>query len=469
MEHNPPNYPDILGYITNDQHMMVGVVQAALAVRPEVVPAGSSFEAIVLMQNTTDVNVEVTTVVQLPVQDAAKVKGRFVAQSDRCVTTLLPAEVGLLILPLFAYADAAPADNYKLNVEIHAMPLGQPHRIRYPDLSHEINLEYYFYLTSEAIDRMMQLHELTFYAKQNSGLSAASALLNRTRFLGRNSMLGSNLEANFSVSTAKMGKFAKLKSGWVSLWALGDSSDARPLLERHSNVLTTEILPLLNRKPLFQRFYNATQARLKKRYPIRKLEMIFITKLLVSVVEAAYQPPQVFDYPEQELYDINGLMQRGWPSDGTPIPLPNWCRTLLSMIGMDPAVMTDPGAVLAGPLYEEVLRDAITHGINMLYAVTQQQLGTREESRVYTEYLVNAFRQTRQQLMFSDIYLPLVIGGILVANDIVMPGEETLPLFQKMHEILQVRQAERNAENDLIFQMTEQALRWALRRYNDWI
>jgi hypothetical protein len=66
------------------------------------------------------------------------------------------------------------------------------------------------------------------------------------------------------------------------------------------------------------------------------------------------------------------------------------------------------------------------------------------------------------------VYLPLVIGGILVANDVVMEGEEPLWSFQKLHEAILMRQAERSEENDLVFQLTEQSIAWALRRYRDW-
>jgi hypothetical protein len=189
---------------------------------------------------------------------------------------------------------------------------------------------------------------------------------------------------------------------------------------------------------------------------------------MTAVVEAGLRPPQVYDYAGQELYHVAGLPARGYPADGSPLPLPHWCRSLLGMIGMDAQVMTNPAATLAGPLYEDVLRDAVTHGIQMLYGVTRQELGTRDEAHIYTEYLIQLLRKPNRPLTFSDVYLPLVIGGILVANDVVIEGEEPLRSFQKLHETLAARQPEHNEENDLVFQMTEQSVAWALRRYRDW-
>ena len=472
MESYLPNYPDILSYVTNGQQVLVSVIQAALAVRPETVPAGRPFEAIIMLQNTTDVNVEVTVSLQLPPLDAAKVKGRFVAQQERQVMTLLPAEVGYLVMPIYVYPDTAPAQHYKLGVDLRAVPMAQPRRVRQINVNgvtNEVNLEYYFYLTDETLDRLMQLRELQFSAGSKGVLAGATALLGKTRLLGKTGMLGSGLETSFNVGAAQMGKLSHSKTGWISLWAMGDSSDARPLFERHRDTLTNEILPLLTNETLFKPFYAATQAHLKQQsYVVQPLEVMFITKLLTSVVVAGANPPKVYDYEGQDLYHVGGLGQRGHAHDGSPIPLPFWCRTLLGLIGVDPQVATNPAATLAGPLYDDVLRDAITHGIKMLHAVTGMELGTRDEAFVYTEYLIDLIKKPNRSLSFADVYLPLVIGGILVANDVVMPGEEPQRSFQKMYETLLMRQPEHTEDNDLVFQMTEQALTWALRRYRDW-
>jgi hypothetical protein len=463
LESYPPNYPDILSYVTNGQQMLVSVIQAALAVRPEVVPAGRPFEVIVMLQNTTDVSVEVTATLQLPQVDAAKAKGRFVAQQNHQNVTLLPAEAGYLVLPIYVYPDTAPANNYKLGIELRAVPLAQPRRVRQISMNgatSEINLDYYFYLTSDTIDRMMALRELRFSGGQKGVMAGATALLGKTR----------PLEATFSVAAAQIGKLTQFnKPGWISLWTLGDSSDARPLFDRHRDVLVEQILPLLTHETLFRPLYAKTQARIKKGYPsIQPLELMFMAKLLTSVVEAGAHPPQVYDYEGQDFYHIAGLLQRGYPPEGTPLPLPYWCRSLLGMIGKDEQVMTNPVLILAGPLYEDVLRDAITHGINMLYAVTKQRLGTRDEAHIYTDYLIQLFGKSDQPLTFSDVYLPMVIGGILVANDVVLPEEETLQSFQKLHEIFKLREPEHNEDNDLVFQMAEKSAAWALRRYRDW-
>ena len=80
-----PNYPDILGAITGGLRCNINVVQLALAVRPRVVRAGRPFEAILLVQNASDVNVDVTATLHLPDKDAAKQKNQFTSHHVRLV------------------------------------------------------------------------------------------------------------------------------------------------------------------------------------------------------------------------------------------------------------------------------------------------------------------------------------------------------------------------------------------------
>ena len=50
----------LLGAVTGGERLNLDVVQCALGVRPSSVPAGKPFEAILLLQNASDVNVDVT-------------------------------------------------------------------------------------------------------------------------------------------------------------------------------------------------------------------------------------------------------------------------------------------------------------------------------------------------------------------------------------------------------------------------
>ena len=96
----PDNLPDLLGAVTGGDRLNLDVMQCALGVRPSSIPAGKPFEAILLLQNASDVNVDVTAVVRLPEQDAKGKRNRFIVKRERLVVGLRPAEVGYMTLPL---------------------------------------------------------------------------------------------------------------------------------------------------------------------------------------------------------------------------------------------------------------------------------------------------------------------------------------------------------------------------------
>jgi hypothetical protein len=85
------NYPDVLGAITGGARCNIGVAQAALAVRPRVVRAGRPFEIILLLQNASGVDVDVTMTLHLPEVDAQKQRGKFVSKTTRLVIGMASA------------------------------------------------------------------------------------------------------------------------------------------------------------------------------------------------------------------------------------------------------------------------------------------------------------------------------------------------------------------------------------------
>ncbi len=99
-EENKPNYPDILGHATGGPRHNIGLVQVSLAVRPRVVRAGRPFEAILIVQNASDVEVDVTTTLKFPDRDAKKQKNRFTSKSKKLVVGLEAVEAGYVTLPI---------------------------------------------------------------------------------------------------------------------------------------------------------------------------------------------------------------------------------------------------------------------------------------------------------------------------------------------------------------------------------
>ncbi len=448
---NAPNYPDILGYITDGQQLTIGVLQAAFGVRPPVARVGRPFAAILLLQNMSDSNVEVTTTLHLPVKDAAGEKGRFGTPNEHMSISLLPAEVGYLVIPVGTRVSAAPAKEYTLAVDVQVESISKPRMIRQTDASDEINLDYYFSLSEEAIQKLIVLKMLNFSIKKRG-------------------MFSTMLETTFALAPAKEMPRNDVKAGWFSLWALGTDGDARPLLENYRGTLATQIIPSLKPEALYKALFPVTKQRFGKAYAIQPIEVHYITKLMTYILSIAPHPPLVYHYPEEAMYTVMTLLKEGWPTDGTPIPLPFWCLGLLPMIGMDEEVLNNPVLAFTGALYEELLRDAIVHGFHIMSVATRRDLAGEHEVRVYTDYLVQKVRRPKKPLIFSDIYLPLVLAGMVVAEDVPLPNEKPL---DRVHELMKLYNeralSERNEQTESAFLITEDVSNFALRRYSEWM
>jgi hypothetical protein len=445
-----PNYPDILGYITDGQQITVGVVQMAVSVRPPVARVGRPFAVILLLQNMSDSNVEIYATIHLPSKDAAGEKGRFGTPNEHSSINLLPAEVGYLVIPVGTRANTTPAKEYTIAVDVQVEPISKPRLIRQTEQSEEINLDYYFSLSEEAIQKLMVLKMLNFSIKKRT-------------------MFGTGIDATFALAPAKDMPRNDVKAGWFSLWALGTDSDARPLLERFKGTLALSIIPSLDPAALYKALYPVTKERFSKRYNIQPIEIHFITKLMIYILSIAPHPPLVYHYPEEAMYTVMTILRNGWPTDGTPIPLPYWCRGLLHMIGMDQEVVKDPVLAFTGALYNELMRDAITHGFHIMGVATRREMASEHEVKVYTDYLVQTIRRSKRPLTFTDVYLPMVLAGTVVAEDVLLPNEKPLDRVHDLIKLYNERAAtERNPETEMAFLMAEDVTNFALRRYSDW-
>jgi hypothetical protein len=451
MSYQAPNYPDVLGYITDGKQATIGTVQAALAVRPPIVRAGRGFAAIVMLQNLSDANVDITTTLQLPPKDAARKADRFRCKEPSASFVLGPAEVGYLVIPIDSAPDAAPGRDYKLGVDLRVEALSKPRRIRKTDVEAEVNLDYYFFLSEETILRIIALKMLSFSASTRG-------------------LKGTTLEAGFGVATPQPQPSRQVQPGWFSLWSLSANSDARPLLERYRKTLEDKVLPRLDPTALFRSLYPVTERRIKPYYKVEPIEVYFITKLMVSVLQLAAQPPDQYAYPEEAQYTIATLLRTGWPTDGSPIPLPHWSRGLLHMLGVDEEATHNPIAALSGPLYDDLLRDAITHGFRQISAATRRDMGSTDELLKYTDYLVRTLRRPRQRLSIRDVYMPLVLGGVIVSQQVHLPKDEPLRRLHDLTKLLDERQSsEQTEQNAFVFQVADEVTDWASRPYRDWM
>lgn len=440
------NYPDILGFITGGPRLNVGVVQIALATRPRVVRAGRPFEAILLIQNACDANVDVTAILQLPEFDAHKQRRRFVTKTERLLVGLRPAEVGYVVLPLACLADTAVGNDYRLGMAVEVKPQSKPNRVRLPEGGAPFAIEH---LPDESQTRLAELKRLTFS-------------------VARRGLVGMVVEAPFMVMGAQVGPIPDFKPAWYSLWTMADYyRDEGMLLDRYGDLLQTHVLPALKRHKLFTPILNAVHRRVGGTgYALEPVEALYIAKLLVAILEMASSVDNSYEYLGDDRYNVALLLkQRGVPDAGGTIAMPSWCRGMLRTLVRSEAAADHPIQTLAGPLFDELLRDAIRLAFRAIITVTGVDLGTEQDMQDYAEQLVGLIMAPGHPLTFSDVYLPLVIGGIIFCDRVVAPEEKVGERLAEMAAALQNRAGERSEDNDLVFWLTERVLDQALQKY----
>ena len=435
------NYPDILGAITGGERYNVNVAQVALAVRPRVVRAGRPFEAILLIQNASDVDVDVTATLQIPDQDARKQKNRFLAKSNRLVVGLRPAEVGYVVLPLSSLADTAVSDQYKIGMGVDVKPLAKPNRIRVSDGGGEIVTEY---MSEQTLAQIEELKRLTFSTN-------------------RRGIIGSMIEAPFNVLSAQVGQLVDLKPGWVSLWKMSDYRDDRLLLERYGSLLSEKVLPVLKRDRLYAPLFQATRQRLSAAgYDIQPIEAHFIAKLLVTVLEAASPQEESFDPLNDERLNVESVLKKGTDN---PAALPSWCRGLLKIIDKDPSAADNPAQALADDLYDELLRDSMRYSFNVLAQTTGEELGSEDDMHEYGERVIADLTKPGKPLSFADVYLPLLLGGVVMYNRVILTDEKVGESLTEIAKQLHARRPEVNGSSELVYRMGERVIDRALQKY----
>jgi hypothetical protein len=341
------NYPDILGLITGGYRCNIGVAQVAVAALPRIVRAGRPFEVILLVQNASDDPIDVSMALHLPKQDAKKQRDRFICRTQRLVVGVKGAEVGYVVLPMTTLPDTAVSDSYKIGVEFEIKPLGKPNRIRLHEGRGKVSLE----LMSEASKTKIEaLKTANFYTEKQGTQSL--------------------IEIPLTVMSGTVGNLADFTPGWVSISKMSDYGDDRLLLHRFG--------PLI--EATYTRFAEAD-------YQLKLAESTAIAKLMTLVLEYATPRYNAHGNIAAGSYNMEALLQR------------------------DPFTLEAHMAVMIPRyLYDDLLRDAIDFGFNLVEGATGEDLGSLPERAAYRERVIHALAQ-KSGVDFSTAYLPLVMGG----------------------------------------------------------
>lgn len=396
-------YPDILGdLVMAQQRFEANGVHYVMALKPGEVAPGEATELHAWLQNCWDVPIQVSVTVRLPVQ---RIPTFSVVQASTDVP-LEAAEAGELTIPIAVGPQTEPGPHV-VGMAISATAATRG-----------------LYVRSQKSQG--QLGESLLSFKTGMGLSATLGLGFVARSQPEQQMPVQVQGAPLQVSPPD------LTPTYLSHWTVADlmfEGKAR----RHVNDQRIDILPRLNRQAVYMAFLEESQARLRDAgLPLHIGEALFLAKILTFGVEYLLQNPD-------------------W-QDGLLIPAYELAYRYNLATG-------DPVFLLARADYARLARLAISLSFGLLSQRLKREPWTMEEQLAVADLVADRVERGGQ-LPAEFLYLPLLLGGLLVAGQVQMPGEKLPQSLALLAQARQKRTAEL-AENPELGALLDQLLRQA--------
>lgn len=434
-------YPDVLGHITKGVRLTLNGVQVALAVNPRVVRAGWPFHALLLAQNLSSAPAELKATLSLPGRDIRRPTGYFAAPKEPTVVNLRPGEAGYLLMPVMCHPETPPGDNRKLGVAVSVRSNPKARALRPETGGSPIDTRQLNQKRRAALDKLREFE-----------YSAVKRL-----------RLHEEIEAPFKVipGTRQTSETAS-RGGWFSLWNMSEDASPGLLLDFYGETLQRQVFPQLKKAIMFEPLCKTTEERFRAAgYPLKPLEAAYIAKLLTLIVHMADPGDDSFDHLGSQNFNIAALLHSDLADD---VRLPRWFEALLRGIAASEQALANIPAFICTRLYDALLRDASPFAFHMIQTITGEDLGSDEEIRDYTDRLVKLLHESKG-MDFAHTYLPLVMGGAVVFDRVVTPGEKLEDTLRGMSEVLAMRDAEWSDDNDLVFLMMKELVNRSLRLF----
>jgi hypothetical protein len=133
--------------------------------------------------------------------------------------------------------------------------------------------------------------------------------------------------------------------------------------------------------------------------------------------------------------------------------LPRWFRGMMDAIARDERTAQHPTRVIPKLLYADLFWDATLYGFELVAAATGEDLGTPEEMKEYARQNL-AKMEEKNGIDFSRVYLPLVMGGILVNDKLLMDKEDPSAVLREIGVVIEERVFEISEDDMPIYHMT---------------
>jgi hypothetical protein len=350
-----------------------------MALDAQSITPGQTTNLRIWLQSCWNVPVQVAIFVHLPTQPSPT----FSIIQQRTDVPLEPAEVGEVAIPIACAANTEPAE-YVLSTKLGVKPESRGLFVRGPE--HE-----------------GQLGDTLLSFTTGMALAATTGLTYQAE--------GSPTQTfSLQVSGAPQpGPPPDLTPTYLSHWTVDDL----PILGKARQQVNDQrlyLLPQLTRNALYKAFLEESQARFKDAsLPLHIGEALFLAKILTYSVEYFLQLPLGQDailIPAYVLAYRYNLMTK------------------------------DPVVLVVRADYARIARLAISLSFGMLRQRLDREIWSLEDQLAVADLVADRVERGGT-LPPEFLYLPLLLGGLIVSEEIQMPGEDllqSLDLFAKARE-----------------------------------
>jgi len=388
-------YPDILGeFVDARQRFEADGVQYRVYLEPDSVKAGEITALCFVMQSVVDSPVEFSLTLGLP-KTSKKLQGFKVAESQIQVT-LAPGQVRELKITIQPVD--VPARDYSVRLNLRGKAGRRVQRIRPPK--------------SKGRMPKTPIQDLV-------GLELASSI-----GVGYTSKTEKRPTVQLKVRDRAEPAESDLSPALVELWKAEDL-DLQVRATKEFNDRRLPVVSSLTQPVLFAAMLNESRQRLAA-VGIQPTvgESIFLSKILTHTTK---------------LFLSDEALQDG-------LFVPTFQRLLASEVPFDNATW-----LLMKFGYEHIVNLAVALSFGLLENHRKERIWPLQEQRAARDFIIRQLKD-RDALPIDMLYVPLIMGGILVNNQVVLEGEDVQGSLATIKKSRDLRQSE-------LSQGDEQAMR----------
>lgn len=396
-------YPDVLGDLVDArQRFEVNGVQYVMALEPPAIAPGEATSLRVWLQSCWDMPLQVAITLYLPTQPPTA----FSIIQEQTDVPLEPAEVGELTIPIATSADLLPGD-YLLSTTlgVHFETRG-------------------LYVRSQKSEGQLGDTLLSFH----TGMALAATM-------GLGFVAGTQPEQDLSLHVEgepQPGPAPDLTPTFLSHWTVADLP-IQGKARRYVNEQRLYLQPQLTRQALYLSFLQESQERFREAgLPLHIGEAIVLAKVLT------YSTEYFLKHPNRQ--------------DAVLVP----AYTLAYRYNLP---VNDPVFLIARADYPRLVRLAISLSFGLLRQRLGRDVWTKVEQLAVADLVTERMTQGGT-LPAEFLYLPLLLGGLLINDQVQMPGENPAQSLRLLAQARQKRAADL-AENPeltaLLDRLTRQA------------